>query len=165
MLCKNIITQLNKQLNLEFYSSYLYLSMSAWCVSKGYNGSAHWFMVQHDEERQHAFRIYNYMLNQGSEIELLEIKKPKLKCSSLLECFEQSLTHEKKMTNSLNKLLDIAMKEKDHASYGFLQWFVTEQVEEESSVTEIIAKLHLVGDGNGIFMVDTQLSQRVVTTV
>lgn len=164
MLCKNIITQLNKQLNLEFTSSYLYLSMSAWCTNNGYNGSANWFMIQHEEERLHAFKIYNYMLDQGSEIDLLEIKRPKLKCSSLLECFEQGLAHEKKMTSSLNKLLDIAMKEKDHASYGFLQWFVTEQIEEESSVSEIISKLKLVGDGNGMFMVDSQLSERVMTT-
>ena len=162
MLCKNITTQLNKQLNLEFSSSYLYLSMSAWCTNAGYKGSANWFMIQHEEERLHAFKVYNYMQDQGAEIKLLEIKKPTLKCSSLLECFELSLAHEQKMTNALNKLSDIAMKEKDHASYGFLQWFVTEQIEEESSVSEIITQLKLVGDGNGIFMIDSQLAQRVL---
>ncbi len=164
MLCKNITTQLNKQLNLEFFSSYLYLSMSAWCTKNGYNGSANWFMIQHEEERLHAFKIYDYMLDQGSEIDLLEMKRPKIKYTSLLECFDQALIHEQKMTTSLNKILDIALKEKDHASYGFLQWFVTEQIEEESSVSEIISKLKLVGDGNGMFMVDTQLSERVMTT-
>ena len=164
MLCKNITTQLNKQLNLEFFSSYLYLSMSAWCTKNGYNGSANWFMIQHEEERLHAFKIYDYMLDQGSEIDLLEMKRPKIKYTSLLECFDQALIHEQKMTTSLNKILDIALKEKDHASYGFLQWFVTEQIEEESSVSEIISKLKLVGDGNGMFMVDTQLAERVMTT-
>lgn len=164
MLSKNITTQFNKQLNREFHSSYLYLAMATWCATNGYKGSANWFMVQHEEERSHAFKIYNYMLDQGSEIELLEIKNPKLKCSSLLECFEQSLAHEQKVTKALNELTDSAMIEKDHASYGFLQWFITEQVEEESSVSEIIASLKLVGDGNGVFMIDSQLSSRVLTT-
>ena len=164
MLNNNITTQFNKQLNREFHSSYLYLAMAIWCTTNGYKGSANWFMVQQEEERSHAFKIYNYMLDQGSEIELLEIKKPKLKCSSLLECFEQSLAHEQKMTNSLNELTYSAMTEKDHASYGFLQWFVTEQVEEEASVSEIIANLKLVGDGNDIFIIDSQLSSRVLTT-
>jgi len=163
MLNHNLTTQFNKQLNREFYSSYLYLNMAAWCTTNGYKGSANWFMVQHEEERSHAFKIYNYILNQGSEIELLEIKNPKLKCSSLLECFEKSLAHEQKMTKALNELTESAMTEKDYASYGFLQWFITEQIEEEASVSEIIAKLKLVGDGNGIFMIDSQLSTRVLT--
>jgi len=163
MLNHNLTTQFNKQLNREFYSSYLYLNMAAWCTTNGYKGSANWFMVQHEEERSHAFKIYNYILNQGSEIELLEIKNPKLKCSSLLECFEKSLAHEQKMTKALNELTESAMREKDYASYGFLQWFITEQIEEEASVSEIIAKLKLVGDGNGIFMIDSQLSTRVLT--
>ncbi|MFT5661268.1 MAG: ferritin [Sulfurimonas sp.] len=162
MISKKITSQLNKQINKEFYSSYLYLGISIWCANAGHTGSQNWFMVQHEEERIHAFKIYNYMLEQGVGVDLLEIKKPTLNFSSLLECFEYSLIHERKMTDSFNKLSDVAMQEKDHASYGFLQWFVKEQIEEESSVGDIISKLKLVRDGNGIFTIDTQLSERTL---
>jgi ferritin len=164
MINKKMISELNSQLNNEFYSAYLYLAMSTWCARSGYKGSAVWFMVQHEEERTHALKIYNYMLDQGSKIQLQEIKQPKIDYKSLLECFENSLAHEQKMTNSFNELCDLAIKQKDHASYGFFQWFVQEQIEEESSVEDIISKLKLVGDGNGIFMIDNQLSQLSFTT-
>ncbi|QOY53326.1 ferritin [Candidatus Sulfurimonas baltica] len=160
MINKKMASELNTQLNKEFYSSYLYLGMSTWCANTGYNGSASWFMLQHEEERMHAFKIYNYMLNQGAKIELLTIEQPDINYTSLLECFKDSLKHEQMMTHSFNELCDLAIKQKDHASYGYLQWFVQEQIEEEASVGEIISKLKLVGDGNGIFMIDSQLSQR-----
>jgi len=160
MISEKMISQLNTQLNKEFYSSYLYLGMSTWCTNSGYNGSASWFMMQHEEERMHALKVYHYMLGQGSKIKLLSIDQPEMDYSSLLECFEDSLQHEQKMTHSFNELCDLAIKEKDHASYGFFQWFIQEQIEEEASVTEIISKLKLVGEGSGIFMIDTQLAKR-----
>lgn len=160
MINEKITPVLNIQLNKEFYSAYLYLAMSSWCTNSGYNGSASWFMVQHEEERMHALKIYSYMLGQGSKIDLLPIEQPVMDYSSLLECFENSLQHEQNMTRSFNTLCDLAINQKDHASYGFLQWFVKEQTEEEASVTEIISKLKLVGDGNGIFMIDSQLAER-----
>jgi ferritin len=163
MINEKMTSKLNTQLNKEFYSSYLYLGMSAWCTKMGYNGSASWFMVQHEEERMHALKIYNYMLNQGSKIELLRIEQPEIDFSSLLACFEDSLGHEQMMTHSFNELCDLAIKQKDHASFIFFQWFVQEQIEEEVSVREVISKLKLVGDGNGIFMIDTQLAERTLT--
>lgn len=163
MISEKMTSELNTQLNAEFYSAYLYLGMSAWCSSAGYNGSANWFMVQHEEERTHALKIYNYMLDQRSKIKLLSIEQPKMDYTSLLECFERSLEHERKMTLSFNELSDLAINEKDHASYGFFQWFVQEQIEEESSVGEIISKIKLIGDGNGIFLIDSQLSERKLT--
>ena len=164
MLSEKMTSALNTQLNKEFYSSYLYLGMSTWCAHAGYNGSASWFMIQHEEERMHAFKVYHYLLSQGSKIDLLPIDHPAIDYSSLLECFENSLKHEQSMTSSFNILCDLAIQEKDHASYGFFQWFIQEQIEEEASVTDIIAKLKLVGDGNGIFMIDTQLAGRQLNT-
>ena len=160
MISENMTSRLNMQLNKEFYSAYLYLGMSTWCINSCYSGSANWFMVQHEEERTHGLKIYNYMIDKGVKIELLAIEQPNMNYSSLLECFENSLSHEELMTHSFNELCDLATKEKDHASYGFFQWFIQEQIEEESSVRDIISKLKLIGDGNGIFMIDTQLSQR-----
>lgn len=160
MICNIMTSSLNTQLNKEFYSSYLYLGMSTWCAHEGYNGSASWFMIQHEEERAHALKVYHYMLSQGSKINLLPIDHPQMNYPSLLACFEESLHHEQMMTNSFNELCDLAIREKDHASYAFFQWFLQEQIEEEASVIEIIAKLKLVGDGNGIFMIDTQLGER-----
>lgn len=160
MISKKMTAELNTQLNKEFYSAYLYLGMSTWCANEGYNGSASWFMTQYEEERTHALKIYNYMLDQGSKIELLTIEQPQIKYSSLLECFEDSLKHEQIMTGSFNELCDLAIKQKDHATYGVLQWFVQEQIEEEASVSDIISKLKLVGDGNGMFMIDSKLAER-----
>lgn len=163
MISKKMTSALNTQLNKEFYSAYLYLGMSTWCAHAGYNGSASWFMIQYQEEQTHALKLYHYMLNQASKINLLPIDHPEMNYSSLLECFQDSLEHEQHMTTAFNVLCDLAIHEKDHTSYAFFQWFLQEQTEEEASVTDIIAKLKLVGDGNGIFMIDTQLAGRQLT--
>lgn len=152
---------LNTQLNHEFYSAYLYLSMSAYCNKVDFNGAAGWFLLQYQEEQQHATRIYNYLIGQDAKVSLKEIAKPAKKFGSLLETFEQSLAHEQVMTKRLNELSDSALKEKDHATYNLLQWFVNEQVEEEASVSEIISKLKMVkNDGYGLLMIDRELTQR-----
>ena len=161
MISKKMMEKLNKQIQKEFYSAYLYLGMSAWCSENGFPGSANWFMVQHEEEQMHAMKVYRYLLDQGGHVELLGIKALKTEYKSLLSCFEKSLAHEQAMTKSFNELCDIAIKEKDHASYSFFQWFVNEQIEEEATVNDVIAKLQLVGDGNGIFMIDNQLAERL----
>ncbi len=165
MISKEMIKSLNKQLKKEMYSSYLYLGMSAWCSEQSFNGSADWFMKQYDEEMMHAMKVYKYLLDQGAKIELHPIKESTTTYKSLLSCFENSLDHERSMTKSFNKLCDFAIKEKDHASYTFFQWFVNEQVEEEATVSEVITKLKLVGDGNGLYLVDSQLSKRVDTPI
>ncbi|MCH9813276.1 MAG: ferritin [Epsilonproteobacteria bacterium] len=160
MISEQMQDALNKQLQKEFYSAYLYLGMSAWCSENGLNGSAKWFMIQFEEEQMHAMKVYHYLLGQGNHIELLSVKPSKTQYDSLLSCFEQSLSHERAMTKSFNTLCDMALKEKDHATYTFLQWFVNEQVEEEATVGEVIGKLKLVGNGNGLFMIDSQLLDR-----
>ena len=165
MISKKIRKELIKQLNREFYSAYLYLSMSAYCSSKDFNGAAHWFKLQYEEEHQHATRIYNYLIEQGCSINLEAIDKPPKAFGTLLDVFKASLAHEQFMTRNLNELSNKALKKKDHASYNLLQWFVNEQVEEEATVMEIIAKLKLVeGDGYGTLMIDNELSTRTLGT-
>lgn len=152
-----------EQLNDEFYSSYLYLAMSAYCSHKEFNGAANWLKMQYEEEQMHATKIYNYMVEQGVHVVLGELSQPPSDYGSLLEVFTASLTHEQCMTARLNDLSDQALKEKDHATYNLLQWFVNEQVEEEANVGGIISKLKLVKeDGYGLLMVDNELGARSV---
>lgn len=149
------------QLNREFYSAYLYLSMSAYCSHLEFNGAASWFKLQYEEEHAHATRIYNYLVEQGVQVVLGEVACPPSEFGKLLDVFKTSLTHEQAMTSQLNDLSDQALKEKDHATYNLLQWFVNEQVEEEASLGGIISKLKLVkDDGYGLLMIDNELGSR-----
>lgn len=152
---------LSTQLNHEFYSAYLYLAMSAYCNHIDFGGAANWFKMQYEEEHMHATKIYNYLIDQGVHVTLDAVGKPPKKFGTILEVFEESLAHEQVMSARLNDLSDQALKEKDHATYNLLQWFVNEQVEEEASVGEIISKLRLVkDDGYGLLMIDEQLAGR-----
>jgi ferritin len=161
MISKKMTKELNKQLNKEFYSAYLYLSMSAYCNRNDLPGAANWFLMQYQEEQDHATRIYNYLIGQDAKVVLQEVEKPPRKFGTLLETYEESLEHEQYMTKNLNELSDYALKEKDHATYNLLQWFVNEQVEEEATVSEIISKLKMVGeDGYGLLMIDSELGKR-----
>ena len=161
MISKKIQKGLSVQLNHEFYSAYLYLAMSAYCNHSDFNGAANWLKMQYEEEHMHATKIYNYLVEQGVQVSLKEIAKPPKNFGTLLNVFQMSLAHEQMMTARLNDLSDLALKEKDHATYNLLQWFVNEQVEEESSVNEIISKIKLVkGDGYGLLMIDNELHQR-----
>ena len=154
-----------EQLNDEFYSAYLYLAMSAYCSHKEFNGAANWLKMQYEEEQLHATKIYNYMVEQGVHVVLGELSQPPSDFGSLLEVFTASLTHEQCMTARLNDLSDQALKEKDHATYNLLQWFVNEQVEEEANVGDILAPLRMVGeDKGGLMMIDQQLAQRLPPT-
>ena len=149
------------QLNHEFYSAYLYLAMSAYCSHLEFNGAADWLKLQYEEEHMHATKIYNYLVEQGVQVELQALPKPPSDFGSLLEVFTSSLQHEQAMTARLNNLSDQALKEKDHATYNLLQWFVNEQVEEEATVGGIISKLKLVKeDGYGLLMIDNELGER-----
>jgi Ferritin-like protein len=165
MISENMIDALNEQINKEIYSAYLYMSMSAHSTYAGLNGFANWFMVQYQEEMTHAMKIYTYINDQGEKVKLAAIAQPPIDFDSSLDMFEKTLEHEEFVTKSINELVDLAIKENDHATNIFLQWFVTEQVEEESNDNEIIAKLKLVGgEGNGLFMLDKELAQRVFTS-
>ena len=149
------------QLNHEFYSAYLYLAMSAYCSHLEFNGAADWLKLQYEEEHIHATNIYNYLVEQGVHVVLKEVEQPPSEYGSVLDVFTASLTHEQSMTARLNDLSDQALKEKDHATYNLLQWFVNEQVEEEATVGAIISKLKLVkDDGYGLLMIDNELGGR-----
>ena len=164
MLSERMGKALNKQVNREIYSAYLYLSMSAHSTFKGLKGFANWFMVQYQEEMIHVMKIYDYINDRAVQVKLMAIERPPTKFGSPLEMFEKTLEHEKFVTKRINNLVDLAIEEKDHASNIFLQWFVTEQIEEEANDNEIISKLKLVGkDGNGLFMIDRELAARVFT--
>jgi ferritin len=164
VLNEKMVDALNKQLNKEIYSAYLYLSMSAHSTFIGLKGLANWFMVQYQEEMVHAMKIYDYINDQGGRVKLIAIAQPPIEFRSPLYMFEKTLEHEKFVTKSINDLVDLAIEEKDHATNIFLQWFVTEQIEEEANDNEIIAKLKLAGkEGSGLFMIDKELATRVFT--
>lgn len=155
-----MLEALNKQINEELYSSYLYLSMSAWFDNIGLKGFANWMKVQAKEELGHAMKFYNYIISRGGGVQLHEIKAPPHEWQSPLHAFEETLKHEKHITECINKLVELAEEEKDRATFNMLQWFVDEQVEEEANDEEIIAKLKMIEGSNGIFMLDNQLAQR-----
>jgi len=164
MLSEKMAEALNKQVNNEMYSAYLYMSMSAYSAYTGLKGFANWFMVQYQEEMMHAMKIYDYINDQGGQVKLMAIEQPLTEFESPRDMFEKTLAHEKFITKSINELVDLAIAEKDHATNIFLQWYVTEQIEEEGNDNEIIAKLKLVGeDGNGLLMLDKELAVRVFT--
>ncbi|GFO60435.1 ferritin [Geomonas silvestris] len=162
MLTKKLKDALNKQLNNEIYSAYLYLSMSSYAGSLGLKGAANWFMVQYQEEMVHAMKFFNFINSRGEHVELGAIAAPPAEFKNLLDMMEKTLTHELFITSSINELTDLALTEKDHASYIFLQWFVTEQIEEEENDRDLIGKLKLVGDnGQGLLMLDAEMATRV----
>jgi ferritin len=164
MISKNMAKALNQHLNNEFYSAYLYLGMSAKCESMGYRGAANWFYLQYQEETAHAMKFYRYILDQGEEVILEQINKPQVDYDKLIDIFKDTLDHERNVTQYINELVDLAISEKDHATNAFLQWFVTEQVEEEATVSEIIDQLKIVGDsGHAMLMIDKELAQRTNT--
>ena len=137
---------INSQINAEMFSSYLYLSMAAYFESENWNGFAAWMQKQSYEEYGHAMKLYKYLNEVGGRVVLEAIEKPKTEWKSATEIFEESLKHEIYITDRINELTNLAISEKDHATNIFLHWFVTEQVEEVSSVTTIVNKFKLIGD-------------------
>jgi ferritin len=164
MLSEKMQEALNKQLNAELYSAYLYLSMAAYYYSINLNGFANWMKVQNQEETMHAMKFYQFINDRGGMIWLDAIAQPPTTWSTPLEVFEETLKHEEKVTGLINNLVDLAMTERDHATNAFLQWFITEQVEEEASANEVIQTLKLAGnDPHALFMLDRELGTRVFT--
>jgi ferritin len=163
MLNPKIQAALNSQINAELYSSYLYLSMSAYFDSQNLAGMANWMRIQAQEELTHAMKFFDFVNERGGRVLLTQVEGPKTEWSSPLDVFEETLAHERKVTALINDLVDLSLGEKDHAANTFLQWFVTEQVEEEATAEAILEKLKLVGDdGVAIFMLDGELGQRAV---
>ncbi|MGB9712691.1 MAG: ferritin [Dissulfurimicrobium sp.] len=164
MLSKKMQDLLNDQINFEFYSAYIYLSMAAYLQANDLLGCAHWMRVQTQEELMHAMKMYDFVNDRSGRVVLKEIKGPKAEWASPLEAFEDALKHEQTVTGRINHMMDIAIEEKDHATQIFLQWFISEQVEEEASVGAVIQRLKLAGQSpGGMFMVDKELAQRIFT--
>lgn len=164
MLSAKMQKALNDQLNFEYFSAYIYFSMSAHFEAKGLKGCANWMRIQYQEELTHVDKFFDYILERGGKVTLAQIDKPANTWKANVSPFQDALKHEQKVTARINKLVDMARSEKDHATENFLQWFVAEQVEEEASVGEIVDQIKLAGEsGGGMFMVDKELSARVFT--
>ncbi|MHC4403164.1 MAG: ferritin [Planctomycetota bacterium] len=164
MLSQTMQDALNEQLNAEYYSSYLYLSMAAHCEATNLDGFANWLRIQTQEEMAHAMKFFDFILERGGRVELKPIQGPPTQWESPVAIFEATLQHEQHVTALINKLVDQALAESDHATGTFLQWFVTEQVEEEATADNILQKLKLMADApGGLFLMDRELAQRVFT--
>jgi len=164
MVNREIEGALNQQLNAELYSSYLYLSMSAYFQTINLLGFANWMRIQAQEELVHAMKFYDFINERNGRVILQQVEAPPTEWSSPLDVFEGAYKHEQKVTGLINDLVNLAVGERDHATNIFLQWFVTEQVEEEASADEVVQKLKLVGDdSSGLFMLDGEMGQRVFT--
>ncbi|MDQ7823045.1 MAG: ferritin [Candidatus Eremiobacteraeota bacterium] len=162
MMQEKVQEAINKQVNAEIYSAYLYLSMNAYFQSLGLKGFANWMHVQSQEELIHAMRFYDYVNERSGRIRVLPIEGPPVEWKSPLDAFEAAYKHEQLVTSLINDLVNLATKEKDHATVAMLQWFVTEQVEEEANTSDVAGKLKLIGkDGAGLFMIDRELATRV----
>lgn len=163
MLDRDIQDVFNKQVNAELYSSYLYLSMAAYFDSTNLQGMAQWMQVQAQEELGHVMRFYDFVNERKGRVVLAAIKAPPTEWDSPLAAFEDAYKHECFVSGLINDLVDLAHSKRDHGTATFLQWFVTEQMEEEASVDAIVEKLKMVGDhGMGVFMVDAEVGKRVV---
>ena len=161
MISKKMQDALNKQMNLEFYSSYLYLSMALYFDTIKMHGASYWMQLQSKEEYEHALKFMHYLGEVGASISLDKIEKPKAKWGSALKVFEESLEHEMMITDSINDIATLALNEKDHATGNFISWFVKEQVEEVNAVQLIIEKFELIGDSKGsLYMLDKELGKR-----
>jgi len=161
---KKMEKALNKQINAEMYSSYLYLSMESYFQSISLTGFAKWMRGQVQEEMFHGIKIYDYVHERGGRAQFEAIAKPQTQWDSPLAAFEHILAHEEGVTELINNLIDTALDVRDHAAKAFLNWFIIEQVEEEATVGEIVDRLRLIGDdSSGLFLLDSELSKRVFT--
>jgi ferritin len=161
MLSEKLQDALNDQTNKELYSAYLYLSMSAYCVAENLPGFANWMRVQAQEEVGHAMRLFDYVNARRGRVVLKAVEMPPPIWKSPLEMFEQVLEHERRVTGMINRLYELALKENDYATQMELQWFVTEQVEEEDSAGQVVELLKMVGEQPmGLLMLDRQLGDR-----
>lgn len=162
MISDKLQQKLNDQIRKEFYSAYLYLSIEAYFTALNLNGFAHWFRVQAQEERDHAILIFDYVNRVGGRVMLQQVDSPKIEFASIEEALKDTLAHEQLVTKSIYDIMDAAQEERDHKTIAFLQWFVTEQVEEEENADNNIKRFQLVeGDGKGIMMLDTEMAARV----
>ena len=157
-----IYKALNEQIKHEFYSSYLYLAIASYFDNIPLEGMAKWFKKQAAEEHEHGMKIYDYINDRNMQVDLQAIDKPSAKFKSVEQIFEQALAHEKKVTHWINEIYEMALKEKDHATAVFLQWFITEQVEEEKNAQDNLDQIKLIGDDKAaLFVIDQNFSKKV----
>jgi len=161
MINKAMQDAINDQINKELYSSYLYLSMAAYFADRNLSGFAHWMRIQEAEEREHAMKLYDFILERGGKVNLKAIDAPRTEWTSSLEVAEEVAAHEAKVTASIYALYETALKEKDYPTQVTLQWFISEQVEEEKNAAELVANLKLIEErGTAVLMLDHQLAKR-----
>ena len=164
MISKKLEDAINYQINRELFSEYYYLSMASYFSSVGLSGFENFFLIQVEEERFHAMKMYKFLNEKGGKVTLQAIEEPKTEFKSPLEVFELAYTHEKLVSKLINELMDLAIQENDHAAKNHLNWFVDEQVEEEDSMDTIVNKLKLIdGEGYGLLMLDKELGERTFT--
>jgi ferritin len=164
-LNQQLVEALNDQINAELYSAYLYLAMGAYCESENMAGAAHWMEMQAQEETMHAMKMYRFISDRGGRVELDAIAKPPVEFDSIQDLFERTLEHEQDVTARINKLYKAMKDEDDFAGQIFMEWFVTEQIEEEKNVSDILDLLKMVGSqGQGLFMVNKELGARPAPT-
>ena len=160
MLSKNIEDALNKQLELEAYASFLYLSMASWSERVGMEGSAKFFYRQSAEEHEHMMRIFHYIIEMDNTAIVPSVDKPVHEFDSVQEVFNKVYGHERIVTQAINQIVELAISEKDHATHNFLQWFVTEQREEEALIRSIIQKIELIGEGpQSLYFIDKEIEE------
>ncbi|MFD2673456.1 ferritin [Marinicrinis sediminis] len=164
MLSDKLLAELNQQMNFEFLSSHLYLAMGAYCQHESLDGFANFFIVQAEEERFHAMKIFDFINTLGKRAEVTGFESPNNTYTSVLDCFEKAYEHEKMVTKRIYDLSDLAWNEREHATINFLKWFIDEQVEEEALFDGIIQKLKRIDkDSNAFFMMDSEFAKRSFT--
>ena len=162
MISERLFTELNKQMNFEFYSAHLYLAMAAYCAAEDFDGFSNFFKVQAEEEKFHAMKFYNYINEMNGRVKLDGMPNPQNDYKSLLDAFKISYAHEKIVTSKIYNLTDIATDEREHATISLLKWFIDEQVEEEATFNGLIKRLGRINDDpTSIYMLDNELATRV----
>lgn len=164
MISKNLQDAINEQINRELSSEYQYLSMAAYFISKDLDGMGNYFHVQSQEERLHAMKLYNFLLDRNGKVVLKQINAPKTDFKDIPEVFQIAYEQEQFISKCINDLVNTAISEGDHALISFLKWYVDEQVEEESSAHKLVNRINLIkGEGHGLLMIDSELAQRRFT--
>jgi ferritin len=161
MFSRKLQDALNKQMNQEFYSEYMYLAMTAYLRYNSLDGVASFFLGQSQEEHAHAMKIFDFLNEKGGRVTLEAIDGPQVEFKSVADVFKTAVDHERAVSKSINKLMDLAIAENEHSVKSFLQWFVDEQVEEEALFDRLLNKVKLAGDGQGLLIIDSQLANFV----
>ena len=157
---EKVLKALNEQIKLEFYSSFLYLSIASYLENIPFDGFGKWFRKQANEEHEHAIKIFNYIIDRNTHVDLQAIEKPTVKFKSVEDVFALALEHEQKVTESIHRLYELAQKEKDHATAVFLMWYITEQVEEEKNANDNIDQIKRAGnDQAALYILDQNFSR------